>query len=140
MALIPRAIWPSKPVFGGSPKIVSEMTGLTLDEDTSFGVGNVMEFYINFGMSSLVVGFLLLGATIGWLDVRAFQLIRSGRPADALVFFLPCVALIQPNGSIVELAGGAAAAVVAALGWRGLWRRVYRSRPRSAAVGALRVP
>ena len=28
LSLLPRALWPDKPVFGGSVKIVSEMTGL----------------------------------------------------------------------------------------------------------------
>jgi len=140
MALVPRAVWPSKPVFGGSPKVVSEMTGLKLNENTSFGVGNVMEFYINFGTPSLLAGFLLLGAVIGGLDIRAYQLIRAGRPADAILFFLPCVALIQPNGSIVELVGGAAAAVVAGLAWRALWGHLSKARPQAEVVGDLRVP
>ena len=48
IALVPRAIWPGKPVFAGSPKIVSEMTGLYFSKTTSFGVGNVMELYIFF--------------------------------------------------------------------------------------------
>ena len=138
MALVPRAVWPSKPVFGGSPKIVREMTGLNLEEEeTSWGVGNVMEFYINFGVPSLVVGFLLLGAAIGALDVRAFQLIRAGRPEDAILYFLPCAALIQPIGSIVELIGGAAAALVAAFGWRALWRFLSKRRAPAASTRAL---
>ena len=49
IALVPRIVWPDKPVFGGSPKIVSEMTGLQLNQDTSFGIGQVMEFYIKIG-------------------------------------------------------------------------------------------
>jgi hypothetical protein len=32
LALIPRALWPEKPVVAGSPKIVAEMTGLTLSK------------------------------------------------------------------------------------------------------------
>ena len=123
IALVPRLVWPDKPVFGGSPKIVRDMTGLTLSENTSFGVGNVMEFYINFGVWSLVGGFLCLGGLIGWLDKKSYDALQSGRPGDAIIFFLPCVALIQPNGSIVELASAAAASLVAAIGWRTLWNR-----------------
>src|SRR4030095_1799785 len=53
-ALIPRAVWTEKPVFGGSPVIVAEMTGLTMSDTTSFGVGNVMEFYVNFGVPGVI--------------------------------------------------------------------------------------
>jgi putative effector of murein hydrolase LrgA (UPF0299 family) len=131
LSLVPRAIWPDKPVFGGSPKIVREMTGLTLNENTSWGVGNVMEFHINFGIPGLIVGFLLLGWTLGTLDRRAAELDRAGDLSRIFFYFLPAVAFIQPIGSVVELSGGAAAALVAAFGWNWLWvawsRRRYPS-------------
>jgi hypothetical protein len=123
MALIPRALWPDKPVFGGSPKIVSEMTGLKLVDTTSFGVGNVMEFQINFGIPGLVVGFFLLGLSLRALDRRAAASLRQAKFEGAIPSFLVAVALIQPNGSVVEIAGGSAAAMVAAMGWRWAWKQ-----------------
>ena len=133
LALVPRVFWPEKPVFGGSPKIVAKMTGLRLNSETSFGVGNVMEFQANFGIPGIVLGFLLLGWAIGKLDFKAAVAESQGDLGKAVLFFLPCVAMIQPNGSIVEISGGAAAALVAAYGWRWLWaqwgkrRKVLRS-------------
>jgi hypothetical protein len=121
IALIPRALWPDKPVFGGSPKVVAEMTGLDLSPTTSFGVGQVMEFYINFGMVGLVVGFLLLGWCLGTLDRRAAASEICGDLGRAIVFFLPGAALIQPTGSMVELSGGVGAALAAAYGWKWAW-------------------
>jgi hypothetical protein len=123
MALVPRIAWPDKPVFAGSPQIVAEMTGLFLNEQTSFGVGNVMEFQINFGMPGVIGGFLLLGWLIGLLDRKAAIAELHGDLGSVILFFLPAVALIQPNGSIVEMAGGAAASLVAAYGWRWIWNR-----------------
>lgn len=123
MALVPRVIWPDKPVFGGSPEIVAEMTGLVLNENTSWGVGNVMEFQINFGTPGLVVGFLSLGWVLGSFDRRAALLEYQGNLGRVFLFFLPAVALIQPNGSVVELTGGAAAALVAAFAWKWAWER-----------------
>jgi hypothetical protein len=135
MSLIPRLLWPGKPVFGGSPAIVAEMTGLSLSSTTSFGVGNVMEFYINFGIVGVVVGFALLGWSIGFLDRSAAIAERQGAFDRAVLFYLPAVALIQPNGSIVELCGGAAAAVIAGFGWRAAW---YRSKDGSAGWARFR--
>ena len=55
LQLIPRVIWPEKPSFGGSNDLVAEMTGLKLSRETSWGVGNVLEFYVNFGMTGIVL-------------------------------------------------------------------------------------
>jgi hypothetical protein len=123
MALVPRALWPDKPVMAGSPKIVSEMTGLTLSKGTSFGVGNVMEFQINFGVPGLVVGFVLFGLLMGFLDRRVAAADITGNLGSTFMYFLPAVAIIQPNGSIVEMASGAAAAIAAAFVWRWAWVR-----------------
>src|SRR6185437_11887263 len=68
--LIPRAFWPDKPTTAGSGQLVADMTGLRLNQDTSWGVGNVMEFYINFGLPGVIIGFVALGWLIGSLDVR----------------------------------------------------------------------
>jgi len=122
IALVPRIVWPDKPVFGGSPKIVAEMTGLVLSEATSFGVGNVMEFQINFGMPGVVVGFALLGWLLGTLDRKAALAERSGDLGRLFLFFLPAAALIRPNGSLVEMASGPAAGLVAAYGWKWAWQ------------------
>jgi hypothetical protein len=137
VSLVPRIVWPDKPVYGGSPKIVSEMTGLQLSPTTSFGVGNVMEFYINFGLAGVAGGFVLLGWLLGWLDLRAAEAERRGDFGGAVLLFLPAAALIQPNGSMVELTGGAAAALAAALVWRWAWREWMARRPAPAQARAL---
>ena len=128
ISLIPRYFWADKPVFAGSPKVVAEMTGLQLNTGTSFGVGNVMECQINFGMPGVIIGFLALGWCIGKLDRKAAMAEGRGDFGATILFFLPCVALIQPNGSLVELASGSAAALVGALGWKALWRQWSQRR------------
>jgi len=138
IALVPRVFWPDKPVYGGSPQIVSKMTGLHFSSNTSVGVGNVMEFQINFGTPGVVIGFLILGWLIGRLDYRAADAEDRGDLVGLIFYFLPCVALIQPAGSIVELTGGAAAAVVGAYVWKWAWtswcgRRTARMRNSLAA-------
>jgi len=141
LALVPRAFWPEKRVYAGSPEIVSEMTGLTFAEGTSVGVGNVMEFQVNFGLPGVVIGFLILGSAIGRLDLLAALAERTGDFPKLFQYFLPAVALIQPNGSIVELCSGSAAAWVAALGWSSLWRQwsTRRLSGRSLAISGSNV-
>jgi hypothetical protein len=124
LALVPRALWPDKPVFGGSGDLVREMTGLELNAQTSWGVGNVMEFYINFGIAGLVIGFFLLGLVLGVLGRKAALAPERGNLGKVIVFFLPAVALIQPLGSLVELAGGSGIALIAAYGWKWVWEQL----------------
>jgi len=125
LALIPRVFWPGKPVYAGSPQIVSRMTGLRLARGTSFGVGNVMEFHINFGVPGVVVGFLILGWLIGKLDYKAAFAEDQGDTGAIIFSFLPAVALIDPGGSLVELFSGTAAAFVGAFFWNVVWKRFF---------------
>jgi hypothetical protein len=129
LALVPRVFWPEKPVYGGSPQIVSKMTGIRFNSHTSVGVGNVMELQVNFGYPGIVVGFFVLGWAIGKLDLKAAIAERRGDLGGAILFFLPCVAMIQPGGSIVEITGGPAAALVAAYLWSRLWIRRFERHP-----------
>ncbi len=139
IALIPRAYWPDKPETGGSGDIVADMTGLDLNRDTSWGVGNVMEFYVNFGAAGVVCGFLILGLVLGWLDLRVASTERTGRLGDTFLYFLPAAAMIQPGGSLMEIVGGAGAALLAALGWRWIWNRWARFRNWSGLLKMVRI-
>jgi len=121
IALIPRAFWEDKPVTAGSGQIVAEATGLRLNKETSWGVGNVMEFYINFGLAGVIIGFVGLGWLLGFVDRRAAIAERQGDFRTLILFFLPAVAMIDPNGSMVEITGGAASALLAAFAWRWTW-------------------
>ncbi len=95
--------------------MVADATGIVLHTGTAWGVGQVMEFYINAGLPGVILGFLVLGWLIGKLDRMSAQALRLRQHGTALVYFLPCVALVQPLGSVVELTGGALAALLAGL-------------------------
>ncbi|MCL4768140.1 MAG: hypothetical protein KJZ80_18115 [Hyphomicrobiaceae bacterium] len=138
LAVVPRALWPEKPVYAGSPGIVREMTGLELSETTSWGVGTIMESYINFGWPGLVLGMFFLGWLIGKLDRKAALAEARGQLDRTILFYLPGVALIQTIGSMVELASGSVAALVAAYGWRWAWGEFLRNRAARAAVSRVR--
>ncbi len=135
LALIPRLIWPEKPVYGGSPAIIQNMSGYYVGEGSSFGVGQVMEFYINYGMASLIAGFVLLGWALGTLDRMAATAYVEGKHRRLMSTFLPAIALIQPNGSVVELVGGAAAAWIAAYGYGMIWSNFIVKKQNHAEDG-----
>jgi hypothetical protein len=94
-----------------------------------------MELFINFGWPGIIIGFAVLGFTIAVLDRRAALAGNRGDFGGLLLFFLPCIALIQPGGSFVEMTSGAAAALIAAIAWRMAWlywvgrRRAVRPGP-----------
>ena len=133
IALIPRAIWPDKPVKAGSGSLVVESTGLILSDTTSWGVGNVMEAYINFGLFGVLLFFTLFGYGLAWLDFTAFMAERAGNTRLLLSVFLPAIALIQPNGSFVELTAGGVSAWLAGLFWFWVWQRRQRRVQRQLA-------
>src|SRR5262249_48830964 len=134
IALVPRALWPEKPVYGGSGTIVRDMTGLDLEQNnTAWGVGNVMEFQINFGTPGVIVGFLIVGFLVGWLDYKAACADARGDLSRLMLCFLVAVALIQPGNSIVEMAGGSAAAAAAAFFWTWLWQFLSQRRTRAVS-------
>ena len=129
LGFIPRAIWPNKPVSGGSGNLVSRFTGLQFAEGTSVGIGPVMEFYVNFGTWGVVIGFLFLGGTLSILDYLARDcLIRGDWERFALRFLLGA-AFLQVGGSLVEVSTSAMGALIAATMVNGVLRRRQRGSP-----------
>src|SRR6185437_4666999 len=101
-------------------------------------VGNVMEFYINFGLPGVIIGFVALGWLIGSLDVRGAAAERRADFPTLILCFLPGVATINPGGSLVEITGGAAAALLAAWAWQWVWT-LWKSRDAASRADAARL-
>jgi len=112
IAFIPRALWPNKPVFGGSGSMVSDYTGIPFAEGTSVGVGQVLEFYMNFGLFGIIGGFLILGTVIGIFDLVAREHLLKNDWHGFASWFLPGLALMQVGWSLSELAASLAGSVV----------------------------
>lgn len=115
IALIPRAIWPKKPVVAGSMDLATTYTGIPFAHGTSVGIGQVLEFYINFGTLGIVVGFLVLGVIISVIDTAAHERLINGDWQGFVLWYLPGIAFLQAGGSLVEVTSSAGAAVVTAL-------------------------
>jgi hypothetical protein len=128
ISLVPRAIWPSKPVAAGSGNLVTRYTGIVFDQSTAIGIGNVMEAYISFGTIGVFAWFTLLGAVLARVDATAARHLRSGDWPRFVQWFLPGLSLLAVNGSIVELTSSVAAAIVVALAVNSVLGRPVASR------------
>jgi hypothetical protein len=113
-AVIPRAIWPDKPSVGGSGDLVTEFTGITFQEGTSVGAGQVLEFYMNFGMAGVLVGFASFGFMLMRLDQALMRALATGNIHGVVQHALPGLALLQPLGSLLEMLVATISAIVVA--------------------------
>jgi hypothetical protein len=113
-AVIPRAIWPDKPGIGGSGDLVEQFTGIEFAEGTSVGTGQVLEFYMNFGMACVLVGFAILGFVLMRLDQWVMRALVIGNIHGVVELALPGLALLQPMGSLLEVIVSGVAAIVLA--------------------------
>jgi hypothetical protein len=115
-AFIPRAIWPDKPAVGGGSDLVTEFTGISFAAGTSVGVGQVLEFYMNFGMWGVLTGFAVLGFIFMRLDQHIMRALAMRNIHQLVRCSLPGLALLSPMGNLLEiLVAVAAAAIVSQL-------------------------
>jgi hypothetical protein len=115
IAAIPRAIWPDKPALAGSSDYVTQHTGILFAEGTSVGMGQVFEFYINFGTPGVIVGFLLLGMVMRHMDDRLIGGISRENWSSVAFWFIVGSSALQVGGSLAEIAASMMAAVVLTL-------------------------
>lgn len=114
-ALVPRVLWPEKPYTAGGSGLITRFTGVEFSANTSVGIGQVVEFYANFGTAGVCVGFLLLGWLIGFFDRRSAQALVGGDQLDFTFWYLPGLALMQPGNSLAEVVTSVGAALITAL-------------------------
>jgi hypothetical protein len=112
LAPIPRLLWPGKPTFAGSGDIVTLYTGQQFAQGTSVGVGQVLEFYLNFGSVGVFLGFVVLGIIIRVIDITASHKLFCGNWLGFVSWFLPGLGLLQPGGVLAEVTASVAAASV----------------------------
>jgi hypothetical protein len=131
IALVPRALWPGKPIVAGSGNLVTTYTGIPFAEGTSVGIGQVMEFYVNFADVGVVLGFFIIGTIITILDWSAYQHLKQGNWGRFLCWYLPGLSFLQVGGALVEVTMGAVSAAVLSLLLRYWMRRTGRGKPQT---------
>jgi hypothetical protein len=134
LALIPRLIWPDKPVGAGSGDLVSRYTGLEFSEGTSVGIGQVMEFYVNFGSPMVFLGFFIIGSVLAWLDRVAANALIRGSTDQFIPAYLVGLSMLQVGGSLVEVVAAVAGSLVIAYLFNTVGGRKAARQPASRAV------
>jgi hypothetical protein len=114
LGLVPRVLWPSKPVAAGSGGLVARFTGLTFSEGTSVGIGQVLEFYANYGTPAVIVGFILMGAIIKGLDIASGVFLHTANWRPFTASFLVGMSFLNVIGSLVEISMGAVSSLAVA--------------------------
>jgi hypothetical protein len=111
LAVIPRAWWPGKPMSAGSGDLVSTYTGITFDKNTSVGLGQLMECYVNFATWGVVTGFFVIGALVILVDRKAYAALHTGDIGQFALWYLPGLSLLNVGGSFVEATSSAGASL-----------------------------
>jgi hypothetical protein len=99
---VPRPLWPGKPERGGS-EFMAKHTGLEFSAGTTFGVGAIYEFYVNFGYSGVFCGFLVLGGVVRLFDIFAARNLLRFKTAEFAQFQLAGIALLDPLSDLFFL-------------------------------------
>lgn len=129
-AIVPRFLWPGKPVTAGSGDVVASYTGLRFAPGTSVAVGHVLELYINFGLAAVILGFVLLGTLLGGIDRIASSRLVTGDWQGFALYYLVGVGFIRAGGSLVETVATVSASIALALVMnRLLLARLQKDRP-----------
>lgn len=96
-AMIPRALWPSKPILAGGSDFATYYTGVSYAEGTSAGIGPVLEGYVNFGSAGVFVLFLLYGMIIPIFDAQSRTALTQGNIRRFSLWFLTGFYLVNPS-------------------------------------------
>lgn len=114
LSLVPRALWPEKPLVAGGSALVSAFTGLSFAEGTSVGMGQVMEFYVNFGAAGVAAGFFLYGLLLGLADDAAMRRLRRGDERGFALWAMAGLAALSSTNALFEISSSVGAALAAA--------------------------
>jgi hypothetical protein len=88
---------------GGGGSLVTEYTGIPFEEGTSVGAGQVLEFYVNFGLLGVLAGFAGLGFLLMRLDLGMMRAFAAGDAPGILLCAMPGLSLLQPGGNLIEI-------------------------------------
>jgi hypothetical protein len=87
LGFVPRFLWKDKPVQGGS-SVITQYTGIVFAEGSSFGIGQILELYVNFGSWMVFFGYLIIGGLLNYVDVAGRNALKTGNFQTFIYCFL----------------------------------------------------
>ncbi|MBK9748196.1 MAG: hypothetical protein IPO91_15665 [Chloroflexi bacterium] len=115
LMLIPRLLWPEKPIIVGGSVLFQYYTGIPILGSTSVGLSPVVELYANYKTIGVVIGFLALGIVMATLDYAAAGALKRGDNLKFAVWMLPIFGLILVQDDIFTVVGAAVAGILSAV-------------------------
>jgi hypothetical protein len=112
VTLIPRAVWPDKPIQAGSMDFATRYAGVVVPQNTSIGMGLIFEFYVNYGEYGVFIGMLIMGILVGFADRKAGAELRWGSPIAFARWLLIGTFLLIVGGSLIEIVPGIILAMI----------------------------
>ena len=101
LSWVPRALWPDKPVMGGT-RILAEYSGLKFDESTTMQTGQIFEFYINFGLIGIAFGMTIYGFVLRYVDLHAASNWALKDFVSTAKYFLLGIVLVWPGEILIS--------------------------------------
>lgn len=105
LMVIPRAVWPDKPIILGGDAVVRKYAGVGLYSG-SLLPGVLMEFYLNFGTIGVIAGFMFMGTIVGFVDKLAAYHLKRGDIYNFTLILVPSFSLLLVTDSFIGIVGG----------------------------------
>lgn len=110
-AVVPRVIWPKKPISQGDDSLVRKHSGMKLVKTSKYATGTITEFYINFGTPGIFVGMFIIGVCLRVTDTVSFNYLKNHNISGFLCWFIPGWSFVNTAQTITGIFSLVAASV-----------------------------
>lgn len=138
LMIVPRAIWPEKSIEVGGQTLVNQYTGVYMYGDTSVALGQVLEFYVNFGTVGVIAGFLIFGLLLALIDRKVANSLRMGNYYAAALWLIPAFGLWLPENNLITVVGSSVSGLLTLLAFNMLPHLLFSARWRDRLGAAPR--
>ncbi len=115
LMLVPRMLWPDKPIVVGGSALFQYYTGIPIQPGTTVGLSPVIELYANYQTPGVILGFIVLGMVTAWLDYGAAQALSRGDNLKFAIWIVPIFGLILVQDDLLTLVGTAVSGAISIL-------------------------